>query len=184
MLDLSDAIAAICFLIVSPNRQSQILQGPHQKRSSRHTCHLIYQDYTCLYMSSGKNRDTWEHNDSLHTQTDILASFSLTPPSSISPLQHAQCFLRSPRQTQLQLKVYNIPNTMICILPTGIAPGYPEFFSRASHAFFRWTDRIQTALAEWLLLVCVQCCVCMCIFEERTWRVCVFVCVLQEGWSL
>lgn len=144
--------------------------------------------YSGLYLSICLLQRTVIHESTMtlcthtHTQRQTYLHHSVwhPPPSSISPLQHAQCFLRSPRQTQLKLEVYSISNTMICILPTGNAPGYPEFFSCASHAFFRWTDRIQTALAEWLLLVCVQClCVCM-HFWEKMACVVVFMCVARR----
>ncbi len=181
ILDLCDTVSgwvsadiAWCFHIVSPYRQSRILQRSHQKRSSRHTCHLMFR-----MIPFAQNCDTRQLNDSLHTQTDTLASVSLTPPPPPPPHRPPSplCNMHN-ASFVLQLKVYSIPNTMICILPTGIAPGYPEFFSHASHAFFRRTDRILTALAEWLLLVCVTC--VYVYFQEKNMAC---VCVLQEGWS-
>ncbi len=105
-----------------------------------------------------------------HRQTCISQSNPSSPP--LPSLPSANMHNAS---LVVQLKVYCIPNTMICILPTGIAPEYPEFFSRASHAFFRRTDRIQTALAERLLLVCVCSCLCVCVFLGKEHGV--YVCV-------
>ncbi len=109
----------------------------------------------------------------LPSHTDRLASVSLTPP--LPPALYLPSANMHNASFIVQLKVYSIPNTMICILPTGIVPEYPEFFSRASHAFFRWTDRIQTALAERLLLVCVCSCLCVCVFLGKEHGV--YVCV-------
>lgn len=153
ILDLCDTVSgwvsadiAWCFLIVSPYRpcKGHIRNGLHATPVI--WCSGWYLLHKTVILGSSMTPCTHRQT---HLHQSVWPPSPLRPPSPLCNMHNASFVL--------QLKVYSIPNTMICILPTGIAPGYPEFFSRASHAFFRRTDRIQTALAEWLLLVCVTC---------------------------
>lgn len=178
----------ICFLIVSPYRQ--ITDPARVTSKTVFTSHLSADilDYTCPYVFCKELWYTRAQWLSAHTHTHrdrhTCITQSDTPPHPPSPLcnMHNASFV--PHAKLSSSSKFTASRTQwFAFCPLEMRLDILNF-SAVRHMHF--SDGLTEYRQHWRNDCCLcvySVCVCVCIFEKR-WRVWLFLCVLQEGWSL
>lgn len=147
----------------------RILWGSYQTWSSPYTYNMMLG----IHRLNAKTIPKTQSSPCVHA--DRLASVILTPPSPLSNMHNASFSVRAKLSQSSKFTASLTQWFAFCPLESRLDV---LNFSVASHAFFRRTDRMQTALAEGLLLVCVT---CLCVYKkEPSLCVCALSCIVQD----